>query len=140
MSNHIWCYRPPEPDDAVANYNGTGITALKTFHVLRHEKGKWHFLVPVIFLIVTVLQRRDGDQQSRCCFLTHFGRFGRSACSHFLYNRSLIHLALGEGIITDIKIAAICQLKVSHIARFRAVLSRKYSCPHLHAYTHVGLI
>jgi hypothetical protein len=55
------------------------------------------------------------------------------------YNRSHIHLALGEGI-TDIKIAAILQLKVSHIARFRAVLSRKYSCPHLHAYRHVGLI
>jgi hypothetical protein len=65
----------------------------------------------------------------------YFGRFGRSAVRLL----SLIHLTLGEGV-TDIKIAAIRQLKVSHIARFRAVLSRKYSCPHLHAYRHVGLI
>src|SRR5690349_3308872 len=63
MSDHVGRYRPPQPDDAVANGNRPGITGLKTFHVLRHEKGKWHFLVPC--LMATLLQLKKRDQQRR---------------------------------------------------------------------------
>ena len=33
---------PPQPDDVVTSRRGPGITGLQTFHVVRHQKCKWH--------------------------------------------------------------------------------------------------
>jgi hypothetical protein len=54
MSNQVWRYFPPGPDDAISNCNSPWIIGLKMFHVLCHEKGKWHFLVPCV--LATLLQ------------------------------------------------------------------------------------
>ena len=36
---------PPQPDDVVTSCRGPGITGLQTFHVVRHQKCKWHVIV-----------------------------------------------------------------------------------------------
>ena len=45
VSDQIRRDSPPQTKNSVRKRNGTGITGLQTFHIVRHQERKWHVVV-----------------------------------------------------------------------------------------------
>jgi hypothetical protein len=65
MGDKIWPDFPPQVDDAVMNRNGARITGLETFHVVRHQEGKWHNVVLRSLNLGRDYARRNRSQSIR---------------------------------------------------------------------------
>jgi len=45
VANQVRRNPSPQPEDIVMNRRGSGIACFQTFHIIRHQKCKWHDIV-----------------------------------------------------------------------------------------------
>src|ERR1700733_8464580 len=55
--DQVWHDTSPQPDEVVTNRCGPGVARLQPFHIVRHQKCKWHVIVLTVTCALLKIMR-----------------------------------------------------------------------------------